>query len=151
MDKIDIKILRLLQENSKISIREISKKLNTSPSTVYTRIKKLEKENIIKGYYAKVNEKKLGYGVKAFIFVSYSPSTLSQENVAKKIAALKNVQGVYIVSGDWDIIVEVIEKDVESLGDFVIKKLRNIKGVNKTLTCVILKRIKEINFVAPYI
>ncbi len=147
MDRKDLEILRLLQRNCKLSVREIAKRLKIPSSTVYARINKLEEKGVITGYHAKVDEKKLGYGVKAFILVSYTPMPIPQEEVANKIAALPQVQGVYIISGEWDMIVEVIEKDVESLGDFVIKKLRNIEGVSKTLTCVVLKKIKETTYV----
>ncbi len=147
MDRKDLEILRLLQRNCKLSVREIAKRLKIPSSTVYARINKLEEKRVITGYHAKVDEKKLGYGVKAFILVSYTPMPIPQEEVANKIAALPQVQGVYIISGEWDMIVEVIEKDVESLGDFVIKKLRNIEGVSKTLTCVVLKKIKETTYV----
>jgi len=147
MDRKDLEILRFLQRNCKLSVREIAKRLKIPSSTVYARINKLEEKGVITGYHAKVDEKKLGYGVKAFILVSYTPMSIPQEEVANKIAALPQVQGVYIISGEWDMIVEVIEKDVESLGDFVIKKLRNIEGVSKTLTCVVLKKIKETTYV----
>ena len=147
MDRKDLEILRFLQRNCKLSVREIAKRLKIPSSTVYARINKLEEKGVITGYHAKVDEKKLGYSVKAFILVSYTPMPIPQEEVANKIAALPQVQGVYIISGEWDMIVEVIEKDVESLGDFVIKKLRNIEGVSKTLTCVVLKKIKETTYV----
>ena len=143
MDDKDKALLQLLQQNCKKSIKKLSRKLGLPISTVYTRIKNLEKEGVIKGYTTLIDEKKLGFKVKAFILVSYSPSEVSQIEVAKRIAKFPQVQGVYIIAGEWDMIVEVIEKDVDSLGEFVINKLRNVEGVHKTLTCTVLKKIKE--------
>ncbi len=143
MDKKDIKILRLIQEDSSKSCRELSKVIGLPASTIYSRIRKLEREGYIKGYHAVLDEEKIGYYVRAFILASYKPGITSQENVAREIASLPQVQGVYIIAGEWDIMIEVVEKDVNSLGEFVVNKLREIKGVDKTLTCVVLKKIKK--------
>jgi len=143
MDKKDIKILRLIQEDSSKSCRELSKVIGLPASTIYSRIRKLEREGYIKGYHAVLDEEKIGYYVRAFILASYKPGISSQENVAREIASLPQVQGVYIIAGEWDIMIEVVEKDVNSLGEFVVNKLREIKGVDKTLTCVVLKKIKK--------
>ena len=145
MDEKDIKILRLIQEDSSRSCRELSKIIGLPASTIYSRIKRLEKEGYIKGYQAILDEEKLGYNVRAFILASYKSGVVSQENVAREIASLPQVQGVYIIAGEWDILIEVIEKDVNSLGEFVVNRLREIKGVDKTLTCVVLKNIKKTN------
>ena len=150
MDEKDIELLRLLQEDCKRSMKELSKRLGLPISTVYTRIKRLEKEGVIKGYTALIDEKKLGYGVRAFILISYAPTKVSQIEVAKKLAEFPQVLGVYIITGEWDIILEVIEKDVESLGEFVVNKLRSIKGVDKTLTMAVLKRVKDERKILTY-
>ena len=143
MDKKDIKILRLIQEDSSKSCRELSKVIGLPASTIYSRIRKLEREGYIKGYHVVLDEEKIGYHVRAFILASYKPGITSQENVAREIASLPQVQGVYIIAGEWDIMIEVVEKNVNSLGEFVVNKLREIKGVDKTLTCVVLKKIKK--------
>ena len=64
-------------------------------------------------------------------------------NPAKSIAKFPQVLRVYIIAGEWDMLLEVIEKDIEALGEFVVSKLRNVKGVSKTLTLGVLKRVKE--------
>ena len=148
LDKKDIEILRIVQRNSKITTREIARQLNIPVTTVFTRIKKLEQKGIIKEYRAILNEKKLGKGTTAFILASFSYRTqnkelLSQRELAREIAKFPEVQEVHIITGDWDLLIKVKAKNVEAIGKFVIDKLRLIKGIEKTLTCVVFETEKE--------
>lgn len=143
MKEKDEKILVLLQKNSRLPLKEIAKRLEMPISTVFTKIKKFEKEGLIKRYSLELDEKRLGYTVKAFVLVTYKSNSKSQEEVAKRISKLPFVERVYIIAGPWDILVEAIGKDVEDLGKGVTEKLREIEGVDKTQTLIVLKRIKE--------
>jgi len=148
LDKKDIEILRIVQRNSKITTREIARQLNIPVTTVFTRIKKLEQKGIIKEYRAILNEKKLGKGTTAFILASFSYRTqnkelLSQRELAREIAKFPEVQEVHIITGDWDLLIKVKAENVEAIGKFVIDKLRLVKGIEKTLTCVVFETEKE--------
>ena len=148
LDKKDIEILRIIQRNSKITTREIARQLNIPVTTVFTRIKKLEQKGIIKEYKAILNEKKLGKGTTAFILASFSYRTqnkelLSQRELAREIAKFPEVQEVHIITGDWDLLIKVKAENVEAIGKFVIDKLRLVKGIEKTLTCVVFETEKE--------
>ena len=148
LDKKDIQILRIIQKNSKITTREIARQLNIPVTTVFTRIKKLEQKGIIKEYRAILNEKKLGKGTTAFILASFSYRTqdkelLSQRELAREIAKFPEVQEVHIITGDWDLLIKVKAENVKAIGKFVIDKLRLVKGIKKTLTCVVFETEKE--------
>ena len=148
LDKKDIEILRIVQRNSKITTREIARQLNIPVTTVFTRIKKLEQKGIIKEYRAILNEKKLGKGTTAFILASFSYRTqnkelLSQRELAREIARFPEVQEVHIITGDWDLLIKVKAENVEAIGKLVIDKLRLVKGIKKTLTCVVFETEKE--------
>jgi DNA-binding Lrp family transcriptional regulator len=67
----------------------------------------------------------------------------SQRDEAAEIAKFPEVQEVHIITGDWDLLIKVREKDVDSIGRFVIDKLRFIKGIEKTLTCMVFETSKE--------
>ena len=115
-------------------------------TTVYNRIKKLESEGIIEKFTIKLNKKLIGRGLSAYIFctISYRTSTgekISQPKVARKIKALVEVDEVSIVTGETDLIIKVSVSDVEALNSFVVKKLRDIEGVEKTVTSVVLSEI----------
>ena len=111
-------------------------------TTVHNRIKKLEKEKIIKKYTILPDYKKLGKGILSYILVSVmymlpNGEKISQENLAKEIKKL-GAEEVSIVTGGTDIIVKVRVKDVDELNEFVIKKLRSVDGVDKTQTLIVL-------------
>ncbi len=149
LDEKDIKILKLLQGNCKLSSREIAKKINSPITTAFTKIKRMEKLGIIKGYKAIVDAKVLGKSATAFIFASFiyrNPETnmpLSQRDLARQISRFSEVQEVHIITGDWDILIKVKARDVDAVGKFVIDKLRLVRGIEKTLTCMVFDSVKE--------
>lgn len=146
MDDKDLRIIRVLEENSRLSTNEIWRKTGIPQTTVHNRMKKLIKEEIIEGFTIKLNKKMIDKGLGAYILctVSYRTSKgdkLSQVNVARDVKALPEVEEVSIVTGEIDLIVKVAVKDVEMLNEFVIGKLRNIEGVEKTVTSVVLSEV----------
>jgi len=149
LDETDIRILRLLQRNSKLSTRELAKDLGSPITTVYAKIRRMETLGVITGYKAILDSKKLDLGTTAFILASfeYRPTgqekVLSQREIAKEIAKLAEVQEVHIISGDWDILVKIKVKDVDAIGRFVVDKLRTVRGIERTLTCVVFGTAKE--------
>ena len=144
----DLAILDLLQKNCRMTAKEIAQTIDSPVTTVFAKINRMEDLEIIKDYKAVLNAQELGRGTTAFILASFSytlkeGASLSQRKIAKEIAMLPEVQEVYIITGDWDILVKIKEKDVESIGKFVIDKLRFIKGIEKTLTCMVFETEKE--------
>jgi DNA-binding Lrp family transcriptional regulator len=149
LDKKDLEILRLIQEDYKKSIKNIAMKVNSPMTTVYTKIKRMEELGIIKGYKAILDPKKLDRGTIAFILVRFSYTTpqiqepLSQRDIVKKMSVFPEVQETHIVSGDFDIIVKVKVKDVDEMGKFITDKLRKVEGVERTISCVVFETLKE--------
>ena len=149
VDEKDQEILRLIQQDCKKPMREISEQIDSPITTVYARIKKLEDAGIIIAYKAILNAEKLGKQATAFILASFSyriPGTermLSQRDIAREVARFPEVQEVHIITGDWDILIKVKEKDVSAIGRFVVDKLRTVRGIEKTLTCMVFDSAKE--------
>jgi len=146
MDEKDEKILKLLKENSKLTSQQISKKTLIPITTVHNRIKKLEKEGIIKRYTLELDNKKIGKNLAAFINITVDYTLLkqikmSQYELAKKIKQHESVEEVAMVTGGTDIIIKVRAKDIEELNNFVTIQLRNIDGIEKTQTMVVLNEI----------
>ena len=146
MDAKDEKILKLLRENSKLTTSQISKKLLMPVTTIHNRIKKLEKEGIIKRYTLELDNKKLGKMIAAFIhinvdYIFLKSMKISQNELTKKIKQNEYVEEAAMVTGVTDIIIKVRVKNVEELDYFVTKYLRNIEGIEKTQTMVILNEI----------
>lgn len=148
LDSKDLRILGMIQEDCRLAAREISAKVGLPITTVFARIKRMERAGIIKGYHAVLDAAKLNASTTAFVLTSFAyqrdrDKTLSQREVAKEVAQFPEVQEVHIISGDWDILIKMRASDVESVGKFVVDKLRLVKGVEKTLTCLVFESQKE--------
>jgi len=108
----------------------------------------MEKAEIIKGYHAELNAAKLNASTTAFVLASFAyqrdgDKAVSQRQVAKEVAQFPEVQEVHIISGDWDILIKLRAADVQSVGRFIVDRLRLVKGVEKTLTCLVFESQKE--------
>ncbi len=142
----DSRILALLKENSRMTTKEMSKELEMPQTTIHNRIKRLTQNGIIKRFTIEIDGKKIGKGLDAYILctVSYRSirgEKINQIEVAQTIKELPEVEEVSIVTGDNDMIVKVAVKDVDALNDFVIFTLRDIEGVERTVTSVVLSEI----------
>ena len=140
LDEIDIKIIRLLQENSRISFNEIAKKIGISVGTAYNRVKTLEEKGVLKGYTALIDPIKMGYGITAIILIQAEGAHLVE--VEKEVAKLSNVVSVYDITGEFDIAVIARFKDSRRLNAFV-KKVLSMPYVKRTVTNVVLNVVKE--------
>jgi len=149
LDEKDSAILKLIQTNSKLTAKQISRRINAPITTVFAKTKRMEDLGIIKEYRAIVAPEKLNAGTVAFILASVSYRTtldgapLSQRVVAQEIAKFPEVQEVQIITGDWDLLVKLRAENVDAIGKFVVDKLRLIQGLEKTLTCMVFETVKE--------
>ncbi len=154
LDEKDSAILTLIQRESKLTAKQISKKVGTPLTTVFAKIKRMEEQGIIQGYRAIVAPEKLSRGTLAFILASVSylakdtEPPISQRAVAEEVARFPEVQEVHIITGDWDLLVKVRAENVDAVGKFVVDKLRLIKGLEKALTCMVFETVKETTEVA---
>ncbi len=140
MDEIDEKILKNLLVDARLSARQLSLKLGLSTVTVLSRIKKLEKEKIIKGYTSVLNHEKLGYDLTAVIEIIAKNDKLIQ--VEDQLSGIENVCAVYDVTGNTDTMIIAKFKGREDLSKF-IKNLSAISNVESTITHVVLNTVKE--------
>ncbi len=140
MDKTDEKILKNLLVDARLSARQLSLKLGLSTVTVLSRIKKLEKEKIIKGYTSVLNHEKLGYDLTAVIEIIAKKDKLVQ--VEDELSGIENVCAVYDVTGNTDTLIIAKFKGREDLSKF-IKNLSAISNVESTITHVVLNTVKE--------
>ena len=149
LNEKDIRLLELLQSDCKMGLKEIARNLNSPVTTVHEKIKRFEKEGIIRKYTAVLDDKKLDKLLTVFIFVSIKyhfpdeKNPLSQREIAQRISRIPNVQDVHIITGDWDLLLKVKGRDMAEISSFVIDRLRTIKGVDRTLTAACFEVVKE--------
>ena len=140
LDDIDIKIVTILQEDSRLSFNKIARRLGVSVGTAYNRVKNLEAMGIVKGYTVTLDPLKLGYGLTAIILVQAEGGHLTE--VEYEIAKTANVIAIYDITGDYDAAVITKFKDRAGLNDFV-KSLLAMPHIKRTVTSVALEVIKE--------
>lgn len=140
IDEVDMQIINLLQEDSRLSFNRIARKLGISVGTALNRVKSLEERGVLKAYTVIVDPNKVGYSLTAVILIQAEGKHLL--DVEQEIAKMNNVVSVYDITGDFDIIVTARFKDRESLNTF-IKHLLTIPYVKRTVTNVALNVIKE--------
>ncbi len=154
LDEKDLAILSLIQENSKLTARQIAQRINAPITTVFAKTKRMEDLGIIREYRAVLAPEMLDAGTAAFILASVSYRAkaddvpVSQRAVAEEIVKFPEVQEVHIITGDWDLLIKLRAERVEAIGKFVVDKLRLIKGLEKTLTCMVFETVKETTKIA---
>lgn len=139
MDDLDLAILSLLQRNGRRPYTDIAHTLGVSEGTVRNRVYRLLDEQVIQ-IIGQVDPFHLGFDAPAIMGVSVIPAEL--ETAAEQIAAFSEVSYLLMVSGEYDLIVEVMCEDREHLSSFLNQKLRKIPGVQSIHTFLILKTIK---------
>ena len=144
MDKIDQKLLALLQTDSKQTNKELSNKLDLSVTAVYERIKKLEKLGVIDKYVALIKKEKVNKGFVAFCHVKLVKH--SQEYVMdfeKEVCKLEEILECYHISGDYDYLLKVLVKDMEAFREFMVDKLTNINHIGSTHSMFMINEVKH--------
>jgi len=141
LDEIDLTILQELSDNSRISVRDLSKKIGIPESTIRFRIDKLVKKGIIKRFTILVDETALGYSISALIEIRYD-SAVNRDELEKALNSLENITVAYSITGDYDYVVIVKCSGIEELNDIIIK-IHEINGVIRCRTHVVLSRVKE--------
>ncbi|AGB04036.1 transcriptional regulator [Aciduliprofundum sp. MAR08-339] len=140
MDKKDLKIIELLQENSRISYTEMARILGVTETTIRKRIADMEKKGIIKKYTIEVNPEKLGYKNVTILGMDVEPKYLLE--AAKKLAEIEEAKWVATSTGDHMIMAEIWTKNGEELFNLITKKISKIRGVKDLCPAIIMERIK---------
>ncbi len=149
LSDLDLRVLNELQSNCRQSLKELSKKFRVPMSTIHDRVKRLEDAKVIGAYSAVLNGELLGVGATSFVLVStrqvssHAGGQVSQREIAREIAGFARVQEVHLIGGEWDLMVKVRGKSGQDIGLFVIDELRQVKGVDRTLTIDSVVSAKE--------
>jgi Lrp/AsnC family transcriptional regulator for asnA, asnC and gidA len=141
LDKTDIKIIEMLQKDSRKPFVDIAKELNVSDPAIHARVKKLQDAGIIKKFTAVLEPVKIDKSIIAFVEINIKPNTL--EGVIKTITAIDEILEIHETHGDYDIIAKVRAKSNEDLRDLVVRKIRSITNIVNTKVVTVLKTRKE--------
>ena len=146
LDKIDVKILALLQQNSNRTTKSIAEELEMTTTPIFERIKKLEKQGYIEKYVAVLNHKKLGLKQTVFIGITLQGHTRSYlEKFVKQINNFPEVIECHRVSGSFDYLLKLIVEDIEAYETFIISKLTLLPYLGNVQSLITLSTGKETN------
>ena len=147
-DPIDYKLIDLLQQNARVTQMELAAAVGLSQPAVAERVRKLEQEGIITGYSARVDGRKLGKDIIAFIGVRIEHPKYN-EGFGKKVLAIPDVLECHRITGPDSYLLKVVTEDTQSLDSLISDLLRHIPGVTRTLTTVVTSSIKEGSHIKP--
>ncbi len=144
LDITDLRLLKILQNDAKLTTKEIAARVNLSPTPVYERIKRLEKEGFIEKYIAIVNAEKVGKGLTVFCNITLKEHTKEIGNkFVKDIVALKEVVECYNISGDYDFLLKIMINDMKDYQSFVINELGSVKNIGSAHSTFVIGVIKH--------
>lgn len=142
MDDFDKKIVAVLQTNGRFTNQEVAQQVGLSHSSCSRRISRLEKEGVIVGYRALTDRHKLGLSVRAFCGVSRH-SDIGWDGLAEKLSTLEGVVSVFALSGDVDVMLEIVASDMQSYSQ-IVQKINKMSEVNATSSSFVLEEVKTI-------
>ena len=144
LDKMDLEILRLLQENARITVKEISDKVHLSTTPVHERIKRMEESGVIKQYATLVDHTKVKKGLMVICYVSLKQHSKSAgDQFIKIILELNEVIECYNISGEFDFMLKVVSEDMNEYYDFHVNKLSQIENMGHVQSVFVMGIIKQ--------
>jgi DNA-binding Lrp family transcriptional regulator len=143
LDRIDLKILRELQKDGRMTNVDLAKKAGISAPPCLRRVRTLEKSGFIRGYHADVAADKLGYGLTVFIHVALANhSETDMAHFVKLVENWPQVRECHMLTGEMDFILKVVAEDWESFQKFLTTQLTTAPNVHHVRSSPVMKRIK---------
>jgi len=141
IDELDLKIIRMLQEDGRLSFTNIAGKLKLSESTIRKRVQALQKKGVIKKFTIEIDPAKIGINTVAIVGVDVDPTELLE--AAQRLCEIKEIRSVATSTGDHMIMTETWTKDGRELTKLISEKIGKIEGVKKICPAIILEKLKS--------
>jgi Lrp/AsnC family leucine-responsive transcriptional regulator len=142
IDEMDRRILSLLQQDARLPNAEIARRVGMAPSATLERLRKLEERGVIQGYEVRLDPRKLGLGLTAFIFVKANDKQ-GEIDTAERLRQHANVLEVHHIAGEDCFLLKVRATDTDDLGRMLRTELSSLPGVTSTRTTIVLGTLKE--------
>ena len=145
LDGIDLKILRILQDEGRISNLDLSKKIGMSPPPTLRRVRDLEKNGFIDGFRANIDPSKLGYDLTAWIFISLKNQNEESLNTFEKLVwGWETIRECYMLNGEVDFILKSVSKNMVEFNDFLSQNITSNENVLSVKTAFAIKATKRL-------
>jgi len=143
LDETDCQLLNLLQQDGKLTVRDLASKVNLSPTPVHDRIKRLETSGVINHYAAVVNREKVEPVIIFFVnIVLKEHSTRLGGEFIKRITVMKEIVEVYNIGGEFDFMIKVVVHDMGAYKNFFVKKLGELPNIARLQSIIVLDTLK---------
>ena len=144
LDEIDLRILEILQQDARLTNKQIAEKIGKSVTPVFERIKKLEREGYIQQYVAVLNSKMIGKGLAAYAHVQlrqHDHATIAKfENI---VTHFPEIMECYRMAGEYDYLMNIVVRDMDEFNDFVVKKLSHVFDLGTVQTYFVMNEMKK--------
>jgi Lrp/AsnC family leucine-responsive transcriptional regulator len=143
LDDFDLRLLRLLQEDARLSHVALSERVHLSPSQCARRLQRLEQAGIVQGYSVRLDERLVGLGVTALVNVTLERHGESPAAALhRSLEALPEVVECLLTTGDADYQLRVVVPDLERFSDFIVRKLMRVAGITGIRSSIVLQQVK---------
>ncbi|SJZ98838.1 DNA-binding transcriptional regulator, Lrp family [Chitinophaga eiseniae] len=144
LDEKDMGILRLLQQDAKMTIRDIARQLNLSTTPVYERIRKMEQAGVIRQYAAIVDPRKINKGMTVLVYITLKEHNKKNgKKFIQEIVSFQEVTECLNISGEFDFMIKVQVKDMDEYREFYVNKLGELDNLSHTQSIFVISVIKE--------
>lgn len=144
IDELDKSILKILQEDARISNVELARRVNLSPPATHARVKRLEENRLLLQSVSLINRQQAGYDMLCFIHVSLQLHELDKvTGFHEVIKTIPEVLECHHVTGEYDYLLKVVAHNTEDLEDFLVHRLTPIPGVARIHTSLVLREVKS--------
>jgi Lrp/AsnC family transcriptional regulator, leucine-responsive regulatory protein len=144
LDRIDRKILRLLQQDGRTSVSQLAREVHLSVTPTMERVRKLEAAGYIDGYFARLSARRLGLGLLAYVEVQLDRTTRDAfERFKSAMLAYDEVMECHMVAGGFDYLLKVRVKDMERYRSFLGDSISSLPGVQQTHTYFVMEEVKS--------
>ncbi len=146
LDRIDLRILELLQQDGRLSHVELAERVGLSPTPCTRRVRRLEKLGIVRGYAAIVEPKRVGQNVLAFVQIKLERHTDDViERFRRTLQERPEVVSAHAMTGEMDFLLQVVVPDLDALGRFTLHKLLQLPGVRDVRSSLVLETLKTVS------
>jgi DNA-binding Lrp family transcriptional regulator len=144
LDEFDFQLIRALKKDARQTIAELSDQLGVPRATVHERISRMKKAGVIKRFTIEEDYARTGQQTLSFVFATFDRRSKSGiRDVARDLANLNGVVGVYILSGEWDLLLKVRGRDIDDIGSLVIDRIGSMSGISRTMAMPCFEATKE--------
>ncbi len=144
LDKTDLKILRLLQENGRISMTELAERVGLSTTPCTERVRRLERDGVIEGYYARLNPQAVGAGLLVFVEIKLSAKSGDIfDAFRREIQKIPQIMECHLVSGEYDYLIKARLPDMSMYRKLLGDILLQLPAANESHSYVVMEEVKE--------